>query len=498
MVKFEVRGIQSAYGRDLELIAGLFFEEVKIMDGGDDADGRVTFEVTEGRPVEVWAELFIPADGKRYEMKHSRRVPAGLDDKGYRKKVKQAISFVFLELLEQWTGTRQPWGILTGVRPTKLLHSMLLGGMTEEEAEKELREQYRLHPDKIAVLREIVRRQRTVLPDLYDLDKEVSLYVGIPFCPTKCAYCTFPAYSIQGRTGSVTEFLKGLHEEVEAVGAWIRRANLPVTTVYFGGGTPTSISARQMDDLFDALERHIPGFESVRELTVEAGRPDTLDEEKISLMKRRKVDRISINPQSFREDTLKLIGRHHTVRETLDKYRLARELGLNNINMDLIIGLPGEGIEVFRESLAMVDELRPESITVHTLSFKRGSVMTNNREKYRVAGRDETGEMVRMAREWAAEKGYVPYYLYRQKNILGNQENVGYALPGHESLYNIIIMEERHTIIGLGCGAVSKIMPPGTGKVIRWPNPKEPLAYIQTYRDQIRDKLQALDEAYGL
>jgi oxygen-independent coproporphyrinogen-3 oxidase len=296
----------------------------------------------------------------------------------------------------------------------------------------------------------------------------------------------------------VEGFLEGLHEEIAAVGAWLSERELPVTTIYFGGGTPTSISAEQMESLFEQLKRHIPAFERVREWTVEAGRPDTLDEEKLALMKRWKVDRISINPQSFKEETLKLIGRHHTVEETLKKYQLARQMGLNNINMDLIIGLPGEGIDTFAETLAVMRELSPESLTVHTLSFKSGSVMTQNKEKYRVPGREETREMVRMAREWAQEMGYVPYYLYRQKNILGNQENVGYAFPGEESLYNIIIMEERQTIIGLGCGAVSKIISPVTGRLSRLPNPKEPKAYIDSYRRHIEEKLAKLDEAYGI
>jgi oxygen-independent coproporphyrinogen-3 oxidase len=497
MVKFEILGLDATFWREIELIAGLFFDGVELSAEADEPDFRVRFEVVEENPVFVRAILTASATGEVLETEHRRPVKEGLEGKEFRKKVKQAVSYAFLQVLEQATGIRQPWGILTGVRPTKLLHTMLLDGMSMEQAEKALRENYRLHPDKIAILQEIVKRQQTVLPDLYELDREVSLYIGIPFCPTKCAYCTFPAYAIQGRNGSVEEFLKGLHEEIAAVGEWIDRQELPVTTVYFGGGTPTSITAEQMDALFEQMNRYIPGMDRVRELTVEAGRPDTLDEEKIELMKRWKVDRISINPQSFKEETLKLIGRHHTVKETLTKYELARRMGMSNINMDLIIGLPGEGLETFHETLKVMEELKPESLTVHTLSFKSGSVMTQNKEKYRVAGREETREMVRLAREWAKDMGYVPYYLYRQKNILGNQENVGYAFPGQESLYNIIIMEERQTIIGLGCGAVSKIISPASGRLSRLPNPKEPKAYIDTYRRHIEEKLQKLDEAYG-
>ncbi|WP_170839832.1 coproporphyrinogen III oxidase [Lihuaxuella thermophila] len=497
-MKIHVTGVDPAFYRDIELIAGLFMEEVKVSDEPDGADLLLQFNVEDGRPVRARVTMTEPGGSRVWRAEHQREVKPDEQGKEYRKRVKQAVSHVLLSVLQESTGIIQPWGILTGVRPTKLLHTLLLAGKSMDEAEQILLRDYQLRPEKVELLKEIVHRQTAVLPDLYELDKEVSLYIGIPFCPTKCAYCTFPAYAIQGRTGSVEQFLAGLHEEIDAVGAWLKQRNLPVTTIYFGGGTPTSITAEQMETLFERMKKSIPFYEQVREFTVEAGRPDTLTEEKLDLLKRWKVDRISINPQSFKEETLKLIGRHHTVQETLEKYQLARQMGLNNINMDLIIGLPGEGIETFRQTLDVMKELRPESLTVHTLSFKRGSIMTQNKEKYRVAGRDETGEMVRLAREWAKEMGYVPYYLYRQKNILGNQENVGYAFPGEESLYNIVIMEERQTIIGLGCGAVSKIISPVTGRINRWPNPKEPQAYINTYRQQIADKLKALDEAYGV
>ncbi|MBA4494652.1 coproporphyrinogen III oxidase [Paenactinomyces guangxiensis] len=497
MINIYVSGVDPVFYRDIELISALFFEDVKVTDESGTGDFSLHFTIEGGNPIGVSVTLTDPNKMQQWHASHQRAVKSDEQGKEYRKRVKQAVSHALLQVLQESTGIRQPWGILTGVRPTKLLHTLLLDGKPMEEAEQILIRDYQLHPEKIELLKEIIHRQTTVIPDLYELNKEVSLYIGIPFCPTKCAYCTFPAYAIQGRTGSVEGFLAGLHEEIEAVGEWLKERNLPVTTIYFGGGTPTSITANQMDSLFKKMKNSIPSYGRVRELTVEAGRPDTLDEEKLDLLKRWKVDRISINPQSFKEETLKLIGRHHTVKETLEKYKLARRMGLNNINMDLIIGLPNEGPDTFRQSLDVMEELRPESLTVHTLSFKRGSVMTQNKQKYTVADRDETGEMVRLAREWAKKMGYVPYYLYRQKNILGNQENVGYAFPGEESLYNIIIMEERQTIIGLGCGAVSKIISPMTGRIKRWPNPKEPQAYINTYRRHLTGKLKVLDEAYG-
>ncbi|PTM59679.1 coproporphyrinogen III oxidase [Desmospora activa] len=496
MKRLHVSGIATAFYRDLELIAGLFFPGVKVVENQEGTDAIVHFTVDEGDEVKVAVTLSDPAHDQAWHGSHRREHVSAQDERTRRKRVKQVVNHAFLQVLEEACGMRQPWGILTGVRPTKLLHNLLLEGMSTAEARAILERDYRLAPNKLDLLDEIVERQTTVLPDLYRLDREVSLYVGIPFCPTKCAYCTFPAYAIQGRNGSVEDFLEGLHWEIEATGEWLKNRGLPVTTIYFGGGTPTSITAEQLEALFERMKACIPNFDRVRELTVEAGRPDTLEREKLDLLKRWQVDRISINPQSFKEDTLKLIGRHHTVKETLEKYALAREMGLNNINMDLIIGLPGEGLDTFRQSLTMMEELMPESLTVHTLSFKRGSHMTRNPEKYPVAPGEVIARMVAEARDWTGKHGYVPYYLYRQKNILGNQENVGYALPGEESLYNIIIMEERQTIIGLGCGAVSKIISPTSGKINRWPNPKEPQAYIDTYRTQTEKKLKTLDQAY--
>lgn len=236
----------------------------------------------------------------------------------------------------------------------------------------------------------IAQSQLKVIPDLFDLDREVSIYIGIPFCPTKCAYCTFPAYDIRGNNGSVSIFLEGLHYEIRETGRWLKEAGLAITTIYWGGGTPTSITAGEMDALFVTNRDAFPAMDRVRELTVEAGRPDTITPDKLRVMKKWNVDRISINPQSFTQLTLDKIGRHHTVEETVDKFLLSREMGMDNINMDLIIGLPNEGIPEFQHTLDETVKLVPESLTVHTLSFKRASKMTRDRGpiRGRRAGRD--------------------------------------------------------------------------------------------------------------
>lgn len=491
-----IRGIDSTYYPSLERICRLFFTGCKFVNLETEAkDCKLIFSL-ESSGDHHQLMLMDQHTQKRW-FRSIEKACSFADPSSVTKESKQTLGFAFLHLLQEYTGVRQPWGLLTGVRPTKLFHRYYLAGLSPQAIEQRLQKVYQIIPEKTSLLNEIVQQQQKALPDLYDLSKEVSIYIGIPFCPTKCAYCTFPAYSIQGRTGSVNDFLAALHEEIEAIGEWIRKKQLSITTIYFGGGTPTSITAKQMDQLLAKCRAAFPSFERVREITVEAGRPDTLEVEKLTLLKDWRIDRISINPQSFQEQTLKQIGRHHTVKETLEKYQLAREMGFNNINMDLIIGLPNEGMETFRSTLQKIQELRPESLTVHTLSFKRGSHMTQNKAKYRVAERDEIAEMVQLARTEAKRMGYVPYYLYRQTNILGNQENVGYALPGKESLYNIIIMEERQSILALGCGAVSKLVHPKTGKISRWANPKEPKAYIDTYQSHIQGKIDQLDQIYA-
>lgn len=486
----------------------LFFEEVTISYTPlDEADWTVTLtlRINEPHTVHAEAELERPGyTGQRWVQRQERALSD--NSSGYNRKstIRRAVCSALLQVLQQATGLKQPWGILTGVRPTKLMHN-LMQKHDREACGRILREQHLVSERKAELLLDIAERQLKVIPDLFELDREVSVYIGIPFCPTKCAYCTFPAYDIRGNNGSVTAFLEGLHEEIRVMGSWMKEAGLRITTIYWGGGTPTSITAEQMDALFVTMHEAFPDMDKVRELTVEAGRPDTITPDKINVMTKWNVDRISINPQSFTQVTLDAIGRHHTVTETVEKFLLAREMGMDNINMDLIIGLPNEGMKELEHSLAETEKLLPESLTVHTLSFKRASKMTKNRDQYDVAERDEISDMMERAIEWTEQFNYKPYYLYRQKNILGNLENVGYSLEGRESLYNILMMEERQTIIGLGCGAVSKILFPAERdaegqehqRIERFPNPKEPSVYNQAYKEYIEKKIKLLDEAYS-
>ncbi|WP_042356558.1 coproporphyrinogen III oxidase [Bacillus rubiinfantis] len=497
-MRISILGIEDdRFHRPLQLIANLFFEESQVVMANDaTADVEIMFSVLISEKVAVTAEL---KDGTNqvFASSFQKELPSVGSEKERLKVVKNAVSHVYLRVLQEFTGITQKWGILTGVRPTKLLHKKIREGIPLDTAHRQLQDDYLISDEKIQLMQQIVDRQLAVVPDLYSLRQEVSIYIGIPFCPTKCAYCTFPAYAINGKQGSVDSFLGGLHYEMRKIGAWLKEKGVKITAVYYGGGTPTSITAEEMDMLYEEMYASFPDVATIREITVEAGRPDTITPEKLDVLKKWNIDRISINPQSYTQETLKAIGRHHTVTETIDKFHMARSAGMNNINMDLIIGLPGEGVTEFTHSLAETEKLLPESLTVHTLSFKRASEMTKNKERYKVAERSEVEKMMELAQEWTASHGYVPYYLYRQKNILGNLENVGYSLPNQESIYNIMIMEEQQTIIGIGCGASSKFIDPVSGKITHFANPKDPKSYNESFEAYTDEKIKILNELFS-
>lgn len=484
--------------RVLNHIANLFFEDSKLKVKSEGADMSICFEHHVAEDFSLSTKAVLEVEGKYFTNEYHIQYDTQAEGRELNIRIKRALSHVFLDVLEQYTGMQQQWGILTGVRPTKLYHKFRKEGMTEKEIADILIRDFRLSAQKVGLLKDIVERQLVTIPDIDNIGKEISIYIGIPFCPTKCAYCTFPAYAIGSnrKQGRVTTFLEGLHIELREMGKWLKDNDMKITSIYWGGGTPTSIEAHEMDALYQTMYDSFPHPDTIREVTVEAGRPDTITTEKLEVLKKWGIDRISVNPQSYTDETLKAIGRHHTVQETVDKFWLARESGMNNINMDLIIGLPNEGIEEFQHSLEESAKMQPESLTVHTLSFKRASEMTRNKDKYKVADRDTVAEMMQMAQDWTKENAYVPYYLYRQKNILGNLENVGYSKAGEESIYNIVIMEEVQTILGIGCGASSKFVHPETGKITQFHNPKDPAAYIMTFEDAIGKKIEFLDELY--
>lgn len=403
---------------------------------------------------------------------------------------KYAYLAVYLLLLQRETGRVQSWGLLNGMRPTKLIHGMKKRGYNDEAIKNYMQQEYLVSDEKINLLLEVANHQLKVIPDLYTIQDEVSIYIGIPFCPTRCAYCTFPAYAQGPFKKWVEPFLEALLEEIKLVGAFIKERQLRVTSIYFGGGTATTLSPEQFEELLITVYSHLANDKQVREITVEAGRPDTITAEKLELLKRYNIHRISINPQSFHQKTLDEIGRHHTVDDVIEKYYLAKNHRFDNINMDLIVGLPNEGKEELAYSLSQIEKLQPESLTIHMLAFKRSSKITQNRGLYTTASKEELQEMGQMTYEFAAQHDYVPYYLYRQKNISGNMENIGYSKLGQESIYNILIMEEAQNILGLGVGASSKYL---IGTSVH--NPKDLKTYIDSYQTYATKKIETLIES---
>jgi len=402
---------------------------------------------------------------------------------------KYAYLATYAKLLEDLTGQSQSWGLLNGMRPTKLVHSLKKSGQLNEEIRQFMEAEYLVSSEKMDLLLEVADRQVAVIPDLYRLEGEVSIYLGIPFCPTRCAYCTFAAYAYEPFKKWVGPFVDTLIKEIEGVGAYIKAKQIPVTSIYFGGGTATSLSTEQLRRVIEAVYTHLASDKEVREITMEAGRPDTITVEKLVLINEYGIRRISINPQTYHQKTLDTIGRHHTVQDIIDKYEMAKEQDIENINMDLIVGLPGEGPQELAHSLEETAKLQPESLTVHMLAYKRKSKLTQERGLYTTATKEELQEMGRMTYQFAKAHAYVPYYLYRQKNISGNMENIGYSKAGHESIYNILMMEEAQNVLGFGVGASSKFL---IGTSVH--NPRDIKTYLDTYEAYIDKKIQTLEE----
>lgn len=491
-MKFIITDENHPFKREIELIFKLFQKSEDELIFGNEQEGIIVDLNSSIEDGKVKAYAFIKT-GTDY-FSYNKEKSLGETDKTNRIKSKQALAFVWLKALEHMYEEKQSWGILTGIRPTKLYHKLIKTNSYENAAHI-LSEEYLLASSKIKLLEDIAKRQLKVIPDLNKIDKEVSIYIGIPFCPTKCAYCTFPAYAINGQGATVNKFLEALDFEINELGKWLNKNNIKVTTIYFGGGTPTSIEAVQLDNIFKSLNNWL-SLKEVREITVEAGRPDTITDEKLNVLNKWNVNRISINPQTFTDDTLNIIGRHHTVSETIEKYLLAKKHTIPSINMDLIIGLPGETLNDLQNSLKNIQELVPESLTVHTMAFKKTSYLTKHKDEFEITNEKEVKKMMEYAKEWTKEQNYNPYYLYRQKNMLGNLENIGYAKDGHESLYNIIIMEEKQTIIGLGSGAVSKLVVPNSEELTRMPNPKDPKTYIDNIKANTIKKIKQLNEIF--
>ena len=418
-----------------------------------------------------------------------------------RKRVKDSLKREFYETLSDYTGRTLPWGTLSGIRPTKIPMKMLEEGLPESVIRKRIQDTYLVSDQKTDLMISVAENERRLLSGVSLGSDSFSLYIHVPFCPSICLYCTFSASPVKQWEKRMDEYLDAVEFELscgrpmgqlpESVKKTeiVPDTNRKPVTFYVGGGTPTSLSAAQLDRLLCMAEKYYD-LSGCVERTVEAGRPDSITPEKLEVLKKHNITRISVNPQTMNQKTLDLIGRHHTVEDTKKAFKMAREAGFDNINMDIILGLPGEEAEDVQNTLRQIEELNPDSLTVHSLAVKRASRLTKNLREEHAAGKIadysryeglafvNSGEIIENAYESALRMGMEPYYLYRQKNMKGGLENTGFARPGKECLYNILIMEEMQEIRAFGAGASTKTVSED-GRIDRIINPKDVKTYLE-------------------
>jgi len=438
--------------------------------------------VPDGPATTVITEVFFRCEDGRLDC-HTRRERAGGEDAPAA--VQRLIRLNLLALLSGLTGRDPgPWGILRGVRPIKIVHRLLDGGASVAAAAAALTSAYAVAPEKARLLADIAARQRPFLHTGIDARRLVAVYIGIPYCPSRCLYCSFPANVLPADRNAVAAFLRALEVDIAAAAAILARHGLAAESVYIGGGTPTSLGDEDFSRLLE-LVRNAFVSAATREFTVEAGRPDSVTDGKVAAIAAAGVTRVSVNPQTMREKTLKLIGRNHTVRDIIVMFRKIRAAGIPIINMDVIAGLPGETSADMAATMDEIVGLGPDNLTVHTLAIKRGSRLAAGQEEVALPDEAETAAMLAVAADGARRLGLVPYYLYRQKFMTGNLENVGYARPGAECLYNIQIIEERQTVIGVGPAAATKAVR-ADHRLTSSYNPKDIATYVGNIDKYVR------------
>lgn len=409
-------------------------------------------------------------------------MPAALQIK---KRAKWSVKGFVFDCLNQVTGKTVPWGMLTGIRPSKIVHELIENGCGKDKTINILNGFYKVSANKAELLWDIAVAERSVIERTPK--NSIGLYIGIPFCPTRCLYCSFTSNPADKYGYLMGPYIEALKTEMQAADEIIREKGSLIQSIYIGGGTPTALSPELLKELLGMI-RDSFDLSGLEEYTVEAGRPDTIDDEKLEIIKDSGAGRISINPQTMNDSTLKLIGRRHTPEDTADAFGRARKAGFDNINMDIIVGLPGETRGMFEETLKQIELLGPESLTVHTLAIKRASKLNEDKKSFELTGARGAEQMVEIGGDFARRMGMRPYYLYRQKNILGNLENIGYCKPGYECIYNIQIMEERQTIIALGPGGVTKAFFPEENRIERAFNVKNIEEYIGRINEMIERK----------
>ena len=406
-----------------------------------------------------------------------------------RQATKNQLKQKLYQVLSDITGEKLPWGTLTGIRPTKIPMKLLEEGKSKAEIRSYMKDTYFASDEKIELSIDIAERELEILKKI-DYENGYSLYIGIPFCPTTCLYCSFTSFPLVSWRTKVDSYLDALEHELDYVAVKFGKKHL--NSIYIGGGTPTTLEPYQLDRLIRKIRCSFD-LSDCLEFTVEAGRPDSITREKLETLKKWGITRISINPQTMKDETLKIIGRRHTVAQTVESFRMARELGFDDINMDLIMGLPEESLEDVKNTLDQVKALKPDNLTVHSLALKRAARLNMFKEDYKDYKMVNTTEHMDLTAEYAKKMGLEPYYLYRQKSMAGNLENVGYASPGKAGIYNILIMEEKQTIVACGAGTVTKRVY-GDGRIDRCDNVKDVKLYMEKIDEMIRRK-QKLFEA---
>ena len=437
------------------------------------------YTALEGDEITVKAKI----DGKYAEAKRTA-------ENEHARNMELAVFGVLTEILS----IRPKWGVLTGIRPVKLAMQLHDTGLSEEEIRKKLKEERLVSDEKLDLLLTTMEHELEIRAS--SRPNSVSLYISIPFCPSRCSYCTFTSHSVEKAAKLIPQYVELLCGELKDIAVLIDEIGLHLETVYMGGGTPTVLTAKQLDRVLSTVNESFD-MTGVRELTVEAGRPDTITAEKLAVLKKNGVGRISINPQTMDDGVLAAIGRKHTAEDVKNAFALAKTFGFDSINMDLISGLPGDNMEKFRKTIAEVIAMNPDNITLHTLTVKHGANLAPMAQSVFAATADAMNEY---AYGEFAKAGYFPYYLYRQKGTVDNLENVGFCKPGKEGIYNIFIMDETHTVLSAGAGGVTKLKAPYDKKIERIFNFKYPYEYIERFElmNERKEQVRNFYEKYPL
>ncbi len=463
------------FSYDVENLAEIFFpyEKIKVLSQlPQDCNDNIV-AVTE-----ICGDEII-VDARVFEKKAVKKEKINQDSD-----CQNIMSVLFYSAFSELLGVSYPWGILYGVRPARFWHS-ISDKYSKEQARQIFAQKYLVSPEKLSLVEQVAENENKIIS--LSANKSFSLYVSVPFCPTRCSYCSFVSHSIEKAAALVEPYVDLLVREIEQTAIYAKELGLRLESVYYGGGTPTTLSAKQLTRIAAAIRDDFD-LSCLREYTVEAGRPDTVNADKLAALKAAGVGRISINPQSFNDNVLSAIGRRHSVKQTLDAFELARNAGFDNINMDFIAGLPKDDVESFKHSIKTAVSLGAESITVHTLCLKSGAYMVTRDNVFDTGDIDTVAEMVDFSREYLSAAGYVPYYMYRQGKSLGNLENVGWSKPGNECLYNVFMMDETHSVFAVGAGAVTRLKNPLSGKIERIYNYKYPYEYIDGFDNMLKRK----------